>query len=104
MRPRTSSIMVRRFPEMKTLSALDDRDFEVFARNDHGAVFSAIHPGNERKQVVSQSLLVRGVERRKGLEHWAVVVPEDVEEMLGRTVAKVEIEPRGLDRDGRRSE
>src|SRR5580700_3131818 len=84
-------------------SAFGDDDFQIFAWNDHGAVGRGIHAANQSQQILAEPLLACSVERRKGFQHRTVIVPEYLQEMLGRAIAEREMATLGLDRCGRRS-
>src|ERR1700676_1804308 len=85
-------------------SAFGDDDLQIFAWNDHCAVGSGIYAADQSQQITAEPTAVCFVECCKGFQHWAVVIPEYFQEMLGRAIAEREMPRLGLDRGGRRPE
>src|SRR5215208_5588375 len=71
-------------------SAAEDDHFEVFALHRDRAVIGAIEPPDQVHEILLEGCLGRRRECREGLEHRAVIHPEDVEPMLRRAIAKHE--------------
>src|SRR5262249_16604135 len=85
-------------PHRAACSALGDGNLKIFAGKQHGAIVGAVHAADQRQQIVAEPLLSCRVEGGESLEHGAIVAAEDVEEVLGRAIAKHEMARLGLDR------
>src|ERR1700733_1488182 len=81
-------------------SAFGDDDFQIFAWNDHGAVGRGIHAADQSQQIMAEPLPICFVEGCKGFQHRAVIIPEYLQEMLGRAIAEREMAWLGPDRYG----
>jgi hypothetical protein len=74
---------------------LRDDGFQIFAGNNHGAVFGLVHAIDERDQVVVEGALAGLIEGSKGLQGRTIIVPEYLHKMLGRAISEFEIARRG---------
>jgi hypothetical protein len=71
-------------PQLQCRKSLSlDHDFEVFAWHDHRTVARPVASLDESQQLLGETSLLRGIERRKSLVHRTVVSAEDFDPMRG---------------------
>src|SRR5690348_12322983 len=71
--------------------SLGNDNLEVFAGNDHGLVTRDVGASDQIGDIACERFAARLIERLKCPEHWPIVSPEDVEEVLRRAVAEGEV-------------